>query len=244
MKSLLSFCVFLNLLPQISFTQNEPYHLNFVENTLKVTTSEDTIIFKKTFSHPFIFSSDLDGDNLEEILVIDSLYNIGDTNFILYVFNTLDSMYLADSINSGSVYPYVAFPGEIEGLIIVSGNPDFSYLSANRQDLNDGSKMKTLPVNCWKFEDGEIFLVNRELYEIFVNENEAILSTIENFQSDYSDNCAKSKAIKSLIASAYINYLNAGENASAENFLKTFYQCDDFENFKKELDNLFYKENE
>ncbi|MDO8548718.1 MAG: hypothetical protein Q7S39_01010, partial [Ignavibacteria bacterium] len=62
------------------------------------------------------------------------------------------------------------------------------------------------------------------------------------FDIEGINDCDRSKEMKSLLASIYINSLNAGEKASAENFLKTFYLCENLESFKEELNNLFYKE--
>ncbi|OGU73513.1 MAG: hypothetical protein A2V93_06510 [Ignavibacteria bacterium RBG_16_34_14] len=226
------------LLTQISFAQKESYQFELftasLEGTkLSVITPDENLVLEKEFFHPFSFISDLDEDDVQELLIIDSIQTNGNTGFILYVFNTIDSFYLADSINSGLIFPYETFSGEIEGLIIVTGNNDFSY-------LNKESEIKAIPINCWKFEDGEIFYVNEELYDIFITENETVLSSID---LEDINHCVKSTEMKSLLATVYINSLNAGEKASAENFLKTFYLCEDIEKFKEELDSLFYKEN-
>ncbi len=195
---------------------------------LVVNQNEGPEIYSREFQNPSGYLYDLDSDGNDELLIRDEI----NSEFHLFVYNLLDTFYLAGEINSGIVEPYETYSGELEGLIIVSGNSDFAY-------LNEGSKVKALPINCWKFEDGEIFSVNEELYDIFLTENEALVSSIETEVKE----CSQSKSIKSVIAAVYINSLNADDKASAESFLKTFYLCDDLEKFREELNNLFKKEN-
>jgi hypothetical protein len=222
-----------------SFSQNETlfsselFKISLSDNLLLVKSNDGEEIYTKEFLNSGAYSLDLDGDGVDEFLIKDIIESDSSQEYLLYVYNLLDTFFLAGEINSGVIEPYETFSEEIEGLIIVSGNPDFSY-------LNKESEIKMLPANCWKFEDGELFLVNEELYEIFITENDNHLSVI--YAEDIKD-CGKSKQVKSLLASVYINSLNAGEIASAENFLKTFYLCEDLENFKEELNNLFYMEN-
>jgi len=154
----------------------------------------------------------------------------------LYIYNLLDTFFLAGKINSGTTEPYEAESGEIEGLIIVAGNSDFSF-------MNKDSEFLLLPINCWKFEEGKISIVNSEIYDSFITENNNILLTLDSFFVENGNDCNSSSRIKSFIGSAYINYLNAGENSVASNFIKTYYFCDDADQFKQELDNLFSKEN-
>jgi len=221
-----------------TFSQNKNefnsdlFKINLVNNLLFVENNYGKEIYKTQFQNPGAFQADLDDDGIDELLVVDKIESGNRIEYSLYIYNLLDTFYLTSEINSGIVEPYETFVGEIEGLIIVSGNPDFSY-------MNEESEIKALPINCWKFEDGEIFSVNEDLYDIFLTENETLTSLIDI--EDVRD-CDRSKEIKSLIASVYINSLNAGEGASAVNFLKSFYLCDDFEKVKEELDNLFNKE--
>jgi len=222
-----------------SFPQNESvftselFRIILTDNLLLVLNNDGEEIYTKEFLNPDAYSLDMDGDGIDEFLVKDVIKSGYSQEYLLYVYNLLDTFSLAAEINSGITEPYETYVGEIEGLIIVSGNPDFSY-------LNEGSEIKMLPVSCWKFEDGELFLVNEELYDIFIAENDAYLSVI--YAGDIND-CGRSKEIKSLLACVYINSLNAGEKASAENFLKTYYLCEDLERFKEELNNLFNKGN-
>ena len=234
--SLLFFLLFfsLKLFPQnkIEFS-TELFRIYLGDKLLTVESINGIEIYSKEFQNPFAYSFDLDSDGIDEYLVKDSIESNDSAEYLLYIYNLLDTFYLSAEINSGFIEPYETFSGEIEGLIIVSGNSDFSY-------LNEGSEFKSLPINCWRFEEGEIYLVNEELYEIFLTENENLLMKLE---PEGINNCDSSLRVKSLLTSAYINYLHAGEIASAENLLSTFYLCEDLESFKEKLDALFITEN-
>ncbi len=220
---------------QTSFEfSTELFEINLNENSLRVVDKNGEEIFLKDFIEPSAYTLDIDQDGVEELFVTEKISNSNSTEYILYIFNLLDNFYLAAEISSGIIEPYNISTGEIEGLIIVTGNSDFSY-------LNDGSELKSLPINCWKYEDGEIFPLNDELYEIFTIENENLLPRLDE---ETINNCEQTKEAKSLIASVYVNYLNAGENASAENFLETFYKCDDLNSFKDEINEILNEEND
>lgn len=223
---LLTLIISIKVFPQEEFS-NESFLINLDDNILLVEDIEGAEIYSKSFFNPFPYLVDLDNDRVNEFLIRDK--NESGPEYLLYIYNLLDTFYLSAEINSGITEPFHTTTGELEGLIIVTGNSDFSYLSA-------GNEVKSLPVNCWKYEDGEIYSVNEEIYEIFITENENLLVKLE---SEENDNCSRTEQLKALMASVYINYLNAGEKTSAENFLRTFYLCEDLNSFKEELDNIF-----
>lgn len=210
-------------------TNSELFRISLTGHSLIVKDNKGNEIFTRQFYNPNSYFSDLDNDGIDEFLIKDKTQS----EYLLYIYNLIDTFYLTGEINSGVLEPYEIFLEEIEGLTIVAGNSDFSY-------LNEGNELKILPINCWKFEDGEIFLINDELYEVFITENESLLSVLE---AEGHVDCNKSNQMKSLLASVYINYLNAGEKASAEGFLRTFYLCEDMEIFKAELDKIFNEAN-
>jgi hypothetical protein len=207
---------------------SELFQIFLIDNNLTVQTKEGIEIYSKDFQNPSAYTFDIDSDGIDELFLIDTLNTL---EYLLNLYNLLDTFYLAAEINSGTIDPYRISLGEIEGLIIVTGNSDFSY-------LNEHSNIKTLPINCWKYEDGELFSVNEELYEIFISENENLLSILEE---EEITNCDKSKQYKSIISSIFVNYLNAGEITSADNFLLTFYKCEDLNSFKLELEQILTK---
>jgi hypothetical protein len=225
-----------------TFSQNqdkfetELFTLTLNNNYLSVQNNDGEEVYTKQFENPFCYLADLDSDGNDEFLVKDQNATDGIKEYSLYVYNLLDSFYLAGIISSGVVDPYETTSDEIEGLAIISGNPAFSYLSEN-------SEFRSLPLNCWKFLEGEIFSINNELYEIYIDENKNILLTLDSFFTENKKDCSTSLKLKSLIASAYINYLNAGENSIASNLFKTYYFCDDAGTFRQELDDFFLSSN-
>ncbi len=239
--SSLCFLVFI-FFPE-TFSQNQSelesgdFTFTFIGDSLTVQDTSGQQIYSGKFLNPFGYLADLDADGNDELLVRDSSITLDNKIlYELYIYNALDTFYLAGKINSGTTAPYESNSGEIEGLIIVTGNPDFSYLNGN-------SEFASLPLNCWKFEEGEIYSINNEIYEQFMNENNNILSALGNIISGGKNDCDSTANVKSLIASAYINYLNAGENASASNLMSTYYRCEDASRFRQELDSIFQKEN-
>ena len=205
-------------------------------NSLSVLDKKESQIYSNEFQNPAGYLSDLDMDGNDEFLVKDAVSVDNKARYELYIYNLLDTFFLAGKINSGTTEPYEAESGEIEGLIIVAGNSDFSF-------MNKDSEFLLLPINCWKFEEGKISIVNSEIYDSFITENNNILLTLDSFFVENGNDCNSSSRIKSFIGSAYINYLNAGENSVASNFIKTYYFCDDADQFKQELDNLFSEDN-
>ena len=205
-------------------------------NSLSVLDKKESQIYSNEFQNPAGYLSDLNMDGNDEFLVKDAVSVDNKARYELYIYNLLDTFFLAGKINSGTTEPYEAESGEIEGLIIVAGNSDFSF-------MNKDSEFLLLPINCWKFEEGKISIVNSEIYDSFITENNNILLTLDSFFVENGNDCNSSSRIKSFIGSAYINYLNAGENSVASNFIKTYYFCDDADQFKQELDNLFSEDN-
>ena len=244
MYKLFSLSLFLLIfisLPQ-TFSQNqdkfetEIFTLTINDNYLSVQNNDGEEVYSNQFENPFGYLADLDIDGNDEFLIKDQVSLDSIPEYSLYVYNILDSFYLAGVINSGVLDPYETTSEEMEGLIIVSGNPAFTYLNAN-------SEFRSLPLNSWKFFEGEIFSVNNELYEIFINENKNILLTLDSFVTENEKDCNTSLKLKSLVASAYINYLNAGENSIASNLFETYYFCDDADTFRQELDDFFLGSN-
>jgi hypothetical protein len=224
------------LFTQISFAQVNSYPFEFftahIEGTkLSIITPEQNLIYEKDFVHPAVYTSDLDEDGINELLIVDSILSDNRINFNLFIYNTLDSFYLADSISSGSYLPYETVSEEVSGIIIVSGNPLFDL-------LNEGVEEYFIPVNCWKYEDAALILMNADIYDIFISENEFLIDYIDDIYLEYGEECSTSLKLKSAIASAYANYINAGEESVASQFLKNYYLCEDFEEFRNKISEM------
>ncbi len=185
-------------------------------------------VYNKKFNFPQSFSSDLDGDGINEVLVEDTYRKGINTYYILYIFNTIDTFSLADSVVSGLRAPYVTGSEDAGGTIIVTGNPKFDSFNKDTSDI-------FVPVNCWMFENGELFNVNDEVYNLFIRESEGIMDFIDSYPESDAKNCSSSKILEAAIASGYVNYLNAGEKILAEQFIKKYYKCPDLNEFKKKI---------
>ncbi len=218
---------------QNSFSQGTNFNIG--DFSIKINNSEltafknDTLIYEKKFSNPYIDSVDLDNDGINELEVTDSTVSIGSVFYTFYVYSTVDSFFLADSIYSGITQPYEAETDEVQGKIIVTGNPFFDH-------YNDESNTKFSPINCWKYESGEVFAVNDEVYDLFMNENDDIIDYLDTYFQSNENDCTKSKEVLGAIAAGYANYVNAGEESSADHFLSNYYFCLDKDIFKKNLD--------
>jgi hypothetical protein len=203
-----------------------------IENSnLQVFDKNKNLVLEKKFTDPFDFSVDLDGDGAEEYLVIDDSKKDDKDFYTLYIFNTNDSFFVADSICSGYLEPYQIKSEEAGGIIIVAGNPKFDSLNVQNGDAY-------LPINCWQFGKGETTLVNNKIYKLFVAENDTMLDVIDAYYNTNGANCKSTSLMKGLIASIYVNYMHAGDKLLASQFLKRYYHCDDADEFKKQLNSL------
>jgi hypothetical protein len=234
MKNFVPFFLLLfsiNLFAQQDTISFDSFYLTIKNNELKVFSNNNSIIYKKKFISPNPYTSDLNDDDADEYLVLDSTINNNIPWYILYIYNTKDKFSLIDSIISGPTEPYETTSGDLGGTVIVSGNTDFGQ-------FNNGNENYFIPINCWRYEDSAIFLVNDEVYNIFINENESIINYLDDYFNDNPKNCNASNILKAPIAAAYANYMNAGEKSVASQFLKSYYLCEDIDKFKQKLNEL------
>ncbi|MFO7444860.1 MAG: hypothetical protein R6W90_00770 [Ignavibacteriaceae bacterium] len=225
-----SFCF-----PQESFSF-DIFSARLDNSTLLVSDAGGNVFYRHTFNNPSAIEYDLDDDGIGELLLLDSSGVNGKNLYKVFIYNTVDSFYLVDSIISGSYEPYETVSQEIGSTIIITGNAECEIYNGN-------SEFVFLPLNCWKYEAGEVYLINDEIYELFITENEAITDFIDEYFSSNINNCNTTERLKPAIMSAYINYINAGEKSIASQFIKKYYLCGDIEKFTLELNNLAQTEN-
>lgn len=219
-----------------TFCQNSPYHfdlfsLKISNQTLKVYNLDSTLIYQREFINPTDQSEDLDGDNINEYLVTDSYEKNNYTYFTIYIYNTIDSFYLADSIFSGTFEPFLYGSEDLNSTIIITGDPIFD-------DFNKDTLNPVVPINCWQYEDASITLVNNKVYDPFITENENILDNLDDYFINHNNDCESTKYLQAALTSCYVNYLHAGEKTNANQFLTKYYKCNDVEKFKTEIKNL------
>jgi hypothetical protein len=203
------------------------------DNFMKVEDAKGELLFQKTFFKPYEYLADIDADKFDELIIVDSVITNGRLDFTIYLYSCEENFKLIDSIYSGSFFPFITYSEEIESMIIETGIPEFA-------PFNQTSDAASLPINLWKVENNELFLVNDELYEPFIFENSNLMQLIEFYTSDKTKDCSTSQHFKGIIASTFTNYMNAGEQSLATQMLKKYYMCDDIENFKQEIIDLIF----
>lgn len=202
-------------------------------NFMKVEDAKGQSVFQKQFYRPYEYLADIDADQFDELIVVDSIITDRKLSFAIYLFSGEDNFKLIDSIYSGSFFPFISYSEEIESMIIETGIPEYAV-------FNQTTNLVSLPINLWKVENNELFLVNDELYEPFIFENSNLIQLIDYHTLDKPIDCSTSQTYKGIIASAFTNYMNAGEQSLATQMLKKYYMCDDIENFKQEIIDLIF----
>ena len=228
-----SFIIFLLFFSCLAYAQNEVYDYGnyFIttnSSTLKAFKSDSTLFYQKKFVDPQIFAVDLDSDDVNEIVVIDNQVLSGKKKYTLFVYNTLDSLYLVDSVFSGSMEPRQVYSNDLNTVLLSTGNAVFD-------SLNTIDSLSSLPLNFWKFEDGALFLADASVYQLYINENNILIDLIDEYYSQNGKTCESTGKVKGVIASGFVNYYNAGEITFASQFLKNYYLCVDIDKFKQFL---------
>ena len=207
------------------------------DSLLTVKDNGDKVVFEMIFHHPHDYTVDLDGDSVNEYIVIDSSGTPDLPDYFIYIFNTIDEFSQADSIHSGTTEPYTMFSNEEGGEIIVTGNAGFEYFNSDDNDTDI-----FLPINCWKYDSGQVYLINADIYDLFIRENEEIMDYLDSFTDSGEYNCDLGRRNKSAIAAAYTNYIDAGEITLAAQFLKKYYPCADTNEFLKNINQILNRE--
>ncbi len=231
---LLLFFLFNNLYSQEENIQAGDYSIQ-LNNSILTASKNDSIVYKKTFLNTSQSLTDLDNDGVDELIIIESSNSVSENFYTIYIYSTLDSFFLADSIYSGITLPYQTETSDVNGTIIITGIPNFDF-------YNQASGTSFSPFNCWKYESGEVFLINDEVYDLFITENDSIIDYLDEYFKFHDKNCTSVKEVLGAVSSVYVNYLNAGENSAAKKFLSNYYFCLDGEKFKSDLDKELIKE--
>lgn len=217
---------------QVGIYKFDTYFLSIDSNSVNAYSPDSSLFYSKKFSNIESDFVDFDGDEINEFLIVDKKLNNNKLLYTAYVFNTMDTLYLVDSINSGVLEPFQDFSEDIGSIVIVAGMTDFDSLITSDSTFS-------LPVNFWKYEDGALFIANASIYDLFMKQNEELVDEIENYLNSRGEDCKSSIVLKSIIASAYINYLSAGEKTIASQFFKKYYLCNDIDSFKSQLVGMF-----
>jgi len=207
--------------------------VRFDNNYMIAESKNNSTIYKKQFNLPYYYTVDADGDGLVELVVVDSVVSDTKTTFYIYIYSGTHEFKLVDSIYSSTYFPCLSYAEEISSIIIETGNPDFEI-------FNERGESSSLPINVWKMEDEKIILVNDEVYEPFLFENANYVLLLDYYLGSDSAECDEVSTQKGIIASAYANYINAGELSLGENFLNKYYTCPDKLDFKQQILDLIF----
>lgn len=211
----------------------DKFRIRLQSNTLLVSGStSDAVVYRKIFNSPVSVAQDLDNDGVKELLITDCRKEGEACRYTVFIFNTVDSFYVVDSIYSGLKQPYTFASEEISEEVLVTGSPDFDSLYAPSL----GSSFS--PVICWQYNGSELQIINDKLYDIFISENEAMIEYIDVFLKENGRNCISFGILRQAIASVYANYITADEQTNAEYTLKRYYSCDDLDKFKALITSL------
>lgn len=222
---------FLLLLPHVSRGQSHD------ELSIKISGDSSVITIQypgKSFtlgglSSPKILDAELNNDEKGELIVINRHANEGLTTYSAFIINLFDSIYIIDSVKSGIVEPFLVYSDEVSSTLLIIGYPELD-------SLNRISSGKYSPINALMYDGNKIYSVNEEVYSLFIEETEDLLAILDS--KPIYTGCEFTKENSSLIASIYINYVNAGELAMGSVFLKNYYLCTDYVVYKEYLRNL------
>ena len=191
---------------------------------LVVKDTSGTSVLEMKFDNPRDYAVDLDGDSVDEYIVIDSTSFTNLPSYTIYIFNTIDQFVLVDSLESGITQPYNTFSNEEGSEIIVTGNKGF-------EEFWDGKSDLFLPINCWKYDSGQVYGINNDIYDLYITENDDLISYLDSYYENGEYDCKNINPLKSAIAAVYANYVNAGEVTLASQFIKKYYPCEDSDAF-------------
>lgn len=223
---LLSFEIF----SQADTINFDSYRVIFSPVNIYVTDINDDTIYTMNYHNAYHLTADLDNSGTEELIIIDSLSGSGYPEYILYLYVTDDFRFI-DSLISPVVEPYQAYTEDIESMLIVTGDDRFT-------DFLTGDIMQ-LPIICWAFDGEYLVNVNNLVYDVFISENDYLTDFISENNRLKGEPCQVSISRLSAIVSVYVNYLNAGENSLAEQFINLFYLCEDKELLKRRLISIY-----
>ena len=227
---------FLFLFTVVTFGQSEGgkiFEPKLINNILTVANEGGKIVFEKYFNEATELYIDLSEGHEVEYFVRDKKVVDGIPRYYAFIYNITGTFYLIDSLYSGVYEPTPFYSSEIEKTLLLTGNPEFDSVYSPLEHEYFSA------IVCLLLEDGKLYNVDDQIYDVFLQESEPVISYIESIWSSSLKDCTTLLEIRSAIAAVYLNYLNAGEKVLARKFLDDYYLCPDKESFKNFLDSQF-----
>ncbi len=186
-----------------------------------------------TFIHPEMYRIDLDGDGIEEAFIIDNKGSNLLPNYTLYVFSLYRELEFVDSIYSGRVEPTAEFNEEMNATLLSVGIHQMdSLLFLQAQDT------LIVPRKYYVYDGYDLINISYDLYSLYMDQNNSLLSDFPNLMENGKIDCERGDRLIGVIFTIYYNYLQAAEESSATNFLKSYQICSKFSKLKSLLDTL------
>jgi len=189
-------------------------------------------VYSKQFINPSVYFYDLDGDNFDEGVIVDSIPNLSSYNYSLYVYSFKPKFEFCDSLNIGINRP------EFYDL-----NSDMGYFIKvydNRFENIFSSSLKILPIQFYSLTDKTLLLDNEFCYEEYESELDNLLNLLDEAKRGFDCNDLESKKnIQKIIAVIYANLIYMDYHLAIENFVKQNYSCSDIDTFLEVLKEFF-----
>jgi len=119
----------ITLKAQVDTISFNSYFVLIEDNSMKVVDAKSELVFQKQFYRPYEYLADIDADQFDELIIVDSIITDGKLNFTIYLFTGEENFKLIDSIYSGSFFPFITYSEEIESMIIETGIPEFEIFN-------------------------------------------------------------------------------------------------------------------
>lgn len=189
-------------------------------------------VYSKHFFNPSVYFYDLDGDNFDESVIVDSIPNLSSYNYSLYVYSFAPKFEFCDSLNVGKNFP--------EFYDLNSDMGFFIKVYDNRFENIFGSPLKILPIQFYSLTDKTLLLDNEFCYEEYESELDNLLNLLDEAKRGFDCNSLESKKnIQKIIAVIYANLIYMDYHLAIDKFIKQNYSCSDMEAFLEVLKEFF-----
>jgi hypothetical protein len=189
-------------------------------------------VFSKQFFNPSIYYYDLDGDNFDEVIIVDSIPNSSSFNYSLYVYSFEPKFEFCDSLDIGKNQP------EFYDL-----NSDLGYFIKvydQRFENVFGSALKILPIQFYSLTAKTLLLDNEFSYEEYESELDNLLVLLDEIRRGFDCNNLESKKdIQKILAVIYANLIYMDSHIKIDKFVRQCYSCSDVETFLEVLKDFF-----